>query len=330
MFFQVNKEGSSARLQSLSRMVRCEVLQSRSSECLCHSCRGHPVFPAGKGAPIHRNLRKMHTCMHMWVPRCIFSSAASPSEQDMRWLTGFWSRLVSLPQSQAVNQCWAGSSTLSLLALRWGHSSCRSCSMQFWKYLLLQTLVTPQRNLRRFSREDVTVQDPRTVKGFNPNNWRSQPVGSWQEGHWCKALTGSLMLRDLPNSPHVMSALVRNYIKIQKVCYAIRCLGSQGRPCKSSLEAFVCKKPPNWKKKKSFFQLQPKLCVKLNLPSPGLIPVAPPGFSMYPTMKVKSNPIQLEENEWLIYNKWPLNNNKPTREQWTGDRVQSSWMLIDN
>lgn len=69
------------------------------------------------------------------------------------------------------------------------------------------------------------------------------------------------------------------------------------------------------KEKCSCFQLQPKLCAELNLPSPGLIPAAPPEFSMHPTMKVKSNPIQLEENEWLIYNKWALNNNKPTREQ---------------
>lgn len=89
----------------------------------------------------------------------------------------------------------------------------------------------------------------------------------------------------------------------------IRCLGSQGRPCKSSHELFARKKSC------SFFQLQPKLCAELNLPRPGLIPAAPPGFSMHPTMKVKSNPIQLEENEWLIYNKWALNNNKPTREQ---------------
>lgn len=79
----------------------------------------------------------------------------------------------------------------------------------------------------------------------------------------------------------------------------------------------MSKKKNNNKKKKncSFFQLQPKLCAELNLPSPALIPAAPPGFSVHPTMKVKSNPIQLEENEWLIYNKWALNNNKPTREQ---------------
>lgn len=80
----------------------------------------------------------------------------------------------------------------------------------------------------------------------------------------------------------------------------------------------LCVKKPQIKKNKkicSFFQLKSQLCAKLNLPSPRLIPLAPPGFSMHPTMKVKSNPIQLEENEWLIYNKWALNNNKPTREQ---------------
>lgn len=152
-----------------------------------------PCFQLGRELPYTEPERDTHIHVHRWVPRCMFSSAANPSERVMRWLRGILSRLVSLPQCQALDQHWAGSSTLS--SPLDGDSSCRSnlwcnCSVQLWNTFSLQTVVSPQRKSSRLPREDVTMQDPRIVKGFNPNVWRSQPVGSWRRDTGAKPLLG--------------------------------------------------------------------------------------------------------------------------------------------
>lgn len=136
------------------------------------------------------------------------------SELGDGWKRWVWSRLVSLPQTQAVVQHWALSMPLAGdTAAAGAICSVNNCRANLQITFCLQTPLLPQMNLSTFAGQDVVVQDPGTVKGFNPNIWESQ------EARWI--LTGGTVVQSLCM---VSSSEIFLVIRVHWVLWSRNCI----------------------------------------------------------------------------------------------------------